>query len=130
MAVALTACAAASRDNAGGVTGPEVSIPFANQRTAIREWQPDGVRGIWVQDAHRNWYYGRFHVSCFGLDFATAVGFQTGSTGRLDRFSSIVVPGEGRCAFTSFVATTEPPDNGRRHREEAAAPPDADAAQP
>ncbi len=130
IAVALAACAAVPQDSAGGVTGPEASIPFANQRTTIREWQPDGVSGIWVQDAHRNWYYGRFHVSCFGLDFANAVGFQTGSTGRLDRFSSIVVPGEGRCAFTSFVSATEPPDNGRRHREDAEAPAEPDATTP
>ena len=115
----VAGCIATPRDTQGGalVSGPEASIPFANQRSTIREWQADGVHGIWVQDVHRNWYYGKFHASCFGLDFANVVGFRTGSTGRLDRFSSIEVPDEGRCTFSSFVAAPEPPDNGKRRRE-------------
>lgn len=126
----LVACATAPADGeavTAGLDKPEASIAFANQSATIREWQADGTAGIWVQDAHRNWYYGRFHSSCFGLEFAEAVGFQVGSTGRLDRFSSIVVPREGRCALRSFVASDAPPDNGQRRKGD---PPQQPATQP
>ncbi|MFO7325934.1 MAG: DUF6491 family protein [Pseudomonadota bacterium] len=114
-ALLLMGCATTPEEDRGvEITGPEASVPFANQRSTIRTWQADGTRGIWVEDLHGNWYYGRFHGPCVGLPFATAVGFRTGSTGQLDRFSSVVVPGEGRCALASFVSTTEPPDNGKR----------------
>lgn len=96
----------------------EASIPFADQRTSIRDWQADGTRGIWVQDAHRNWYYGSFHLTCFGLDFATVVGFRTGGTARLDRFSSIEVPQHGRCTLRSFTTSEGPPGEDRQATEE------------
>lgn len=116
-ALLLVACSTTAVEDRGmDITGPEASIPFANQRSSIRNWQADGIYGIWVEDAHGNWYYGRFHSPCIGVDFANAVGFQTGSTGQLDRFSSVIVPGEARCLLSSFVSTTEPPDNGRRRK--------------
>ena len=126
----LAACATAPADGEAATAGlnkPEASIPFADQRATIREWQADGTAGIWVQDAHRNWYYGRFHSSCFGLDFAEAVGFQVGSTGRLDRFSTIIVPREDRCPLASFTTSDAPPDNGQRRKGD---PPPQPAAQP
>lgn len=127
LAAALLAGCAASPGRPSGedLERPEASIPFADQRTSIRDWQADGTQGIWVQDAHRNWYYGRFHIMCFGLDFATAVGFRTGTTGRLDRFSSIEVPGHGRCTLYSFTASEGPPGN---EGQDADAGANADAA--
>src|SRR5690606_32661697 len=113
----VAGCIATPRDTQGGalVSGPEASIPFANQRSTIREWQADGVHGIWVQDVHRNWYYGKFHASCFGLDFANVVGFRTGSTGRLDRFSSIEVPDEQfRCRAGAARQRQTTPGRGWR----------------
>lgn len=120
-ATMVAGCAALERTpDEAGLDRPEASIPFADQRSSIRDWQADGDRGIWVQDAHRNWYYGRFHSVCFGLDFATIVGFRTGSTARLDRFSSIEVPQHGRCTLRSFTTSDGPPDKDQQAAGEAA----------
>lgn len=127
----LAGCATAP-DPAGGPHAgqPEASIAFANQRATIREWQADGRNGIWVQDSQRNWYYGSFQAPCIGLDFANAVGFRTGSTGKLDRFATVVVPDEAPCVLKSFTRSQEPPDNGKRRKGDAAhAPVEGSAAE-
>ena len=117
----LAACATGDRSQGEtGLDRPEASIPFADQRTSIRDWQADGTQGIWVQDARRNWYYGTFHAVCFGLDFATVIGFRTGATGRLDRFSSIEVPDQGRCTLRSFTTSEAPPEKGEQDDDDAA----------
>lgn len=92
---------------------PHASIPFAN-RGGIRDWAADRDRGLWVQDVHRNWYYAKLMGPCIGLNFAHAVGFDTGPMGTLDRFSAIVVPGTGRCVVQSFT-----PSDGPRAAEES-----------
>lgn len=87
---------------------PQASIAFANHG-GIRDWQADRDRGLWVQDVHRNWYYATFMGPCFGLNFANAIGFDTRPMGTFDRFSSIIVPREGRCVVQSFVPSDGPP---------------------
>jgi hypothetical protein len=89
-------------------TAPEASIPFV-RHGGIRNWEADRNRGVWIQDIHRNWYYATLIAPCFGLDFATSLGFDAGPTGDFDRFSAIVVPREGRCPVRSFVASDGPP---------------------
>lgn len=91
---------------------PQASIPFV-AHGGIRDWEADKTRGLWVQDAHRNWYYAKLLSPCFGLDFATRLGFDTHPMGTFDRFSSIVVPQEGRCTVQSVVPSDGPP---RKHK--------------
>ena len=86
----------------------EASIPFVDHG-GIRDWHADGDRGLWVQDIHRNWYYATLLGPCIGLDFATAIGFVTRPPGSFDRFSTILVPREGRCPVVSFVRSDGPP---------------------
>jgi Family of unknown function (DUF6491) len=100
---AVHATEAASRS-----TAPEASIPFV-RHGGIRNWEADRNRGVWIQDVHRNWYYATLMAPCFGLDFATSLGFDAGPTGDFDRFSAIVVPREGRCPVRSFAASDGPP---------------------
>lgn len=93
----------------------EVSIPFASQRSAVHSWQADGREGLWVQDARRDWYYARLAAPCLGLDHAIQVGFDTGTSDRIDRFSHLVIPNErDRCAIISFTKSEPPPDGKRR----------------
>jgi hypothetical protein len=87
---------------------PEVSIPFVNHGS-INDWRPDRNRGLWIQDAHRQWYYARIMEPCLGLDFAETIAFETQPSGALDRFSSILVPHEGRCHLDSLVRSDPPP---------------------
>ena len=84
---------------------PEASIPFG----LIRDWQADRDNGMWIQAYSRKWYYAEFMGRCFGLNFATAVGFDNRFQSSFDRFSSVFVPGYGRCAITSLQPSDGPP---------------------
>jgi hypothetical protein len=110
---------------AAGATRPqEASIPFAN-RGGIRDWQADSDRGMWVQDNHNHWYYGRFMGPCLGLQFAEAVRFRTGPTDQLDRWSSVRARDTGNCTFTSFVRSDGPPKKADKKPKVKAAQPAA-----
>jgi hypothetical protein len=122
---------------AGAAKPQEASIPFANEG-GIRDWQADGVRGIWVQDNHRRWYYGRFLSPCIGLQFVYAVRFRTGPGGELDRFGAVRARDTGNCTFTSFTLSEGPPKKPAKkpeaksapHAPAASAPPAAPATPP
>lgn len=118
VAATLQACAhleTSSAASPGGVAlENETSIPFANQRSAIQSWQVDGRDGLWVQDGRREWYYAKFTGPCLGIEHAVQLGFDTGTSDRLDRFSHVIVPGESRCSIISFTKSVAPPDGKRR----------------
>jgi Family of unknown function (DUF6491) len=105
---ALAAGASHAEEGAPSSKAPEASIPFV-QHGGIRDWATDGDRGVWIQDVHRNWYYARLMSPCFGLSFATRLGFDTRPMGDFDRFSSVIVPREGRCQVQSLVPSDGPP---------------------
>lgn len=110
---AATAGAADPAPKAAAGKPQEASIPFANEG-GIRDWQADGDRGIWVQDNHRRWYYGKFMSPCTGLHFVYAVRFRTGPAGELDRFGAVRARDTGNCTFTSFTASEGPPKKDRK----------------
>ena len=85
----------------------EASIPFANHG-GIYNWHADGLKGIWVQAADRQWYYGTFSGTCIGLDTAFRVGFVPEVTGEFNRWSSIIVPHENRCHLATFEPSVAP----------------------
>ena len=107
----------------------EVSIPFVDHNN-IRDWQADGKEGVWIQDQRRAWYYAKLLGPCIGLDWALSIGFITGgAAGQLDRFSSILVPEEGRCQITSLTRSDPPPPSVKKKKkhkvtDEKAAKPD------
>lgn len=94
--------------------GVEARIAFANQG-GISDWQPDGSRGIFVQDVHRQWYRAGFLTPCTDLPFADAIGFVTRGPDDLDKFSSILVRGR-QCRFDNFVTSEGPPRKDKPHR--------------
>jgi uncharacterized protein DUF6491 len=102
-----------------GIAGPslatapsqQASIPFVNFG-GIRDWQADEDRGLWIQDAHRNWYYAKLMGPCFGLNFATTIGFDARPMDTFDRFSAIIVPREGRCMVQSLTPSAGPSERG------------------
>lgn len=116
--LALQACANLEdmgRSDGVALTRQEASIPFASQRSAVHSWQADGREGMWVQDARRDWYYAKFNAPCLGLEHAIQVGFDTGTSDRIDRFSHVVIPDErDRCAIISFTKSEPPPEGKRR----------------
>jgi hypothetical protein len=114
LGLARAHAAAPPQDAAAAKAKPEeVSIPFANHG-GIRDWRADGDRGIWVQDIHNKWYYGRFMSPCIGLQFAEAVRFRTGPAGELDRWGAVRARNTGNCVFTSFVRSDGPPKKSDR----------------
>jgi hypothetical protein len=86
----------------------DVSIPFANHG-GIRDWQADSDRGLWLQDSRGKWYYATVMTPCLGLNFAETIAFDTHPAGSFDRFSSIIVPGSGRCVVQTLRASGKPP---------------------
>ncbi len=87
------------------------SIPFADHG-GIFDWHADGTRGIWVQGANRNWFYGTFMSACTGLDRTDAVGFVTNPSGDLDHWSYVVIRGTVPCHFANFTTSEAPPGRG------------------
>jgi uncharacterized protein DUF6491 len=120
--VPLSASFASETDSA---LGTEARIPFANHG-GIRDWQADHDKGLWVQDVHRNWYYAKFMGTCFGLNFANSIGFDTHPLGQFDKFSSITVPREGRCVVTSFTRSGAPPTKAQLKSQASSASPKFD----
>jgi hypothetical protein len=106
--------------------GQEGSIPFANRRDGIFNWQADGDKGIWVQAPSRQWYYGKFLGPCLDLPWANSVGFNTEPNGEFDKFSFVEIRhhegglGE-RCQLTSLVTSSGPLTAKQRKAAAAAA---------
>jgi hypothetical protein len=114
----VTAALAAAPFGAGRAEAAKVeaSIPFG----LIRNWQADQDRGMWIQAYSRKWYYAQFMGRCIGLNFATAVGFDTRFQSSFDRWSSVFVPGYGRCPIQTFQPS-DPPPRKQRKADDAAA---------
>lgn len=92
--------------------GIEASIPFANHG-GIRNFEPNGERGLWIEDRQRRWYYARIIGPCRSLDHATGIGFDTRGASSLDKFGGIYVSGD-YCQFESLVTAAKPlPRNER-----------------
>lgn len=95
--------------------GQDATIPFINIGQSIRNWQPDGTDGLYIQDTRRNWYRASIIGPCTGLPFAQRIGFITRGMDQLDRFSAILVDGE-RCTFSALVTSNPPPPRQHRNR--------------
>jgi hypothetical protein len=87
--------------------GQSASIAFASK--TVRDWRPDGDKGIWVQANGNNWYYGAFDFPCQGLEFKIGVRFLYGPNGELDKWGGIETHEAGRCRFKSFETSAGPP---------------------
>jgi len=102
----------------------EQSIPFVNHG-GIYNWEADKDRGVWVQDSHRRWFYARVMGPCPGLNFTERLGFDTRPMGSLDRFSSLIVPGWGRCQLQSLLPSEGPPKKVKPQAKQPAPEPAA-----
>ena len=105
-AVAAPAQAKKPADHVWPELGVEARIVFPNQG-AIRNFEPDGNDGIWLEDRQRRWYYAEFIGGCQELNFAQAIGFDTRGSPSFDKFSTIIVRGE-RCPIASLVTANKP----------------------
>ena len=107
--LALTAAAAALPPVPAG---REASIPFFNSLSSP-DWRVDGDRGVYVRGAGRQWYYARFMGNCPRARNALALGFRTGPSSSLDKFSTIYAEGSV-CPLVSLVESDAPPKSRKR----------------
>ena len=77
----------------------------------LRNWLADGVRGLWIQGGNSEWFYARFSAACHGLNSTNSIVFYTGASGNIDRTTSVVLPGGGRCEMQTFAPSAGPPKN-------------------
>jgi len=90
--------------------GVAAATAFVN-RAEMRNWLADAERGLWIQAANFEWFYARFRGNCHGLSSTNTLVFNTQASGNIDRTSSVVVPGRGRCVVQSVAASSGPPKN-------------------
>ena len=75
----------------------------------LRDWVADGEHGIWIQTRDLKWFYVRVMGSCHGLSSTNSLAFETGASGYIHRYSSVVLPGRARCVVQTLAASAGPP---------------------
>lgn len=95
----------------------EARIAFANSG-GIRDWHAADRDTLYIQDRHRNWYKAELMGPSLDLKFAWAIGFDTGPTNTLDKFSSVVVRGH-KYPLRSLVRVHAVPPHKRNKRDQA-----------
>jgi hypothetical protein len=88
--------------------GTVVAVPSVH-RADMRNWLADGERGLWIQGGNSEWFYARFSAACHGLNSTNSLVFDTGSSGNIDRTTSVVLPEGGRCKMQTFAHSAGPP---------------------
>jgi uncharacterized protein DUF6491 len=107
-AVAVLAAGSFTVAVAEPVAADASTTVFVNH-AQMREWLADGERGLWIQAGNLKWFYARFNGVCHGLNSTNSVVFDTRASGNIDRATSVVVPGRGRCTVQTFTASGGPP---------------------
>ncbi len=96
--------------------GKEKSIPFVGT-IGLYDFQPDGDRGVWLQDQQRRWYYATVVWPCIGLSVATRIAVDTRFNGtQLDRTGSLLVDRES-CKIDSLTASNGPPPKPKKAKK-------------
>jgi hypothetical protein len=108
----LAAALASGSALAAQPPGAETSIEWANVG-GIADWQASDDRSMYLMDRTGRWYLARFQGICYRLPRENAVAFDTGVTGRFDRFSSVRTQ-FGSCPVASVVRVDRPAVVGLR----------------
>lgn len=81
-------------------------INFVNYG-GIRDWRAERDDALLIRALNGKYYRAAFFGPCFGLSFATRIGFVSDTLGSLDKFGSIYVDGH-ECYFRSFTEIEKP----------------------
>ena len=75
----------------------------------IRNWSAPNDHTVVMEDADGSQYRAETLGPCFGLDYASRLGFANrGGFQQIDRFSSVVLPDGTRCQFQNFERIVSP----------------------
>ena len=119
MAMALAGASLAADDSSSKTESSKdgnAVIYFANLPHTIDSWQNDGTKGIYLRVGLKKWYYATFMAPCIDLPFTEKIGIGSDATGRVDKFSSIVVPTATipqRCYFKTVDEVDGPPKKSK-----------------
>ena len=110
MAAAMTFLLAllAAAAQPAGPPREEVSIPFVSQPRSIRTFEATADDLLYLQDRRGRWYRAELGGSCFGLRWASGIGYDTRGSLALSRGSSILVEGQS-CMIVSLTRSDPPP---------------------
>lgn len=86
---------------------PSQALHFLD-RADMRDWLADGERGIWIQMRSLRWFYARLTGRCPGLGSTNSLAFGTAASQRLDRMTSVLVPGHGSCKVERLAPSVGP----------------------
>ena len=76
----------------------------------------DDGEGIYLQDAHRDWYYASLFGPCLDLPFATRIGVVNWGFETVDDSSTILV-GRDRCRIDRLVHSGPPPKRVKKAKK-------------
>ncbi len=85
----------------------EARINFVNHG-GIRDWRAVDRDTLLIRGTGKQWYKAELFAPAWGLNFANAIGFDTGGGSSFDRFSSVIVEGR-RYPLRSLVKLDGPP---------------------
>jgi hypothetical protein len=97
---------------------PEVSIPFATHARSIRNFEAPSDDVLYLEDRRRRWYRAEIGGPCFGLRWATTIGYDTRGRLSLDQGSRILVDGN-RCPIVSITRSEGPPRKMKKAKRAA-----------
>ncbi len=95
----------------------DARIPFVNHG-GVRDWRSNDRETIYIQASNRAWYKATLMSPALDLPYTTAIGFDTGPNGTLDKFSSIVVRGQ-RYPIASLERIAGEPPKKAKAKDEA-----------
>ena len=107
-AVALLAVSDPGSSIADEAARQPAPAAYLNHSDLVK-WLSDGERGLWVQANDQRWFYAGLEGACRGLASTNSILFDTGTSTRIDRRSSVIVPSGQRCRVRSFLPSNGPP---------------------
>jgi hypothetical protein len=113
-ALTLAACASSPETADGSDVTPQMAADSAELQTyRIRSWSAPDDRTLIVEALDGTRYKAELLGPCFGLNFATRLGFVNRGLNQLDRFAGVVLPDGTRCSFRSFNEIVTPATSAR-----------------
>jgi Family of unknown function (DUF6491) len=97
----------------------------------VRNWSAPNDHTVLFESSDGTQYRAETVGPCFGLDYASRVGFANrGGFRQIDRFTSVVLPDGTRCAFQSFNKVVSPATRALDSFEKLGAKEDSGSATP